>query len=153
MAIETASGTIATVKLFGYLSSMTFFVYTGIPAEQSFILWVLMILDCITWIAKQYTIDPQKITSHALWLGVVKKIGTLIAILTIAFAFKALNINANTYIEASLALVIMAEAYSIIQNIYTMRTGLVLPEYDVISILLKKLSDFIKEKIDYKLQK
>jgi hypothetical protein len=47
----------------------------------------------------------------------------------------------------------MAEAYSIIQNIYTMRTGLVLPEYDVISILLKKLSEFIKEKIDYKFQK
>ena len=42
----------------------------------------------------------------------------------------------------------MAEGYSIIQNIYAFRTGKILPEYDVISTLLKKLGDFIILKIN-----
>jgi hypothetical protein len=50
--------------------------------------------------------------------------------------------------EWGLSILIMAEGYSSIQNIYAVRTGKILPEYDVISIILRKLSDFLKEKLD-----
>lgn len=42
----------------------------------------------------------------------------------------------------------MAEFYSIIQNVYAIRTGIILPEYDAISLALKKLSAFIEKYID-----
>lgn len=42
----------------------------------------------------------------------------------------------------------MAEFYSIIQNVYAVRTGVILPEYDVISIALKRLTGFIQEFIE-----
>lgn len=51
-------------------------------------------------------------------------------------------------LEWGLSILIMAEGYSIIQNIYAFRTGKILPEYDVISTLLKKLGDFIILKIN-----
>lgn len=33
----------------------------------------------------------------------------------------------------------MAEGYSTIQNIYAIRTGKILPEFDVISLLIKNI--------------
>jgi len=42
----------------------------------------------------------------------------------------------------------MAEGYSTIQNVYAIRTGKILPEFDVVSILIKGLGDFFKTKID-----
>lgn len=51
-------------------------------------------------------------------------------------------------LSGTLWILIIAELYSIIQNIYTFRTGVLLPEYDAISIVLKKLGDFMKQKID-----
>ena len=42
----------------------------------------------------------------------------------------------------------MAEFYSIIQNVYAVRTGVILPEYDVISIALKRLTGAIQDFIE-----
>lgn len=42
----------------------------------------------------------------------------------------------------------MAEFYSIIQNVYAVRTGIILPEYDAISIALKRLTGVIQDFIE-----
>lgn len=42
----------------------------------------------------------------------------------------------------------MAEFYSIIQNVYAVRTGVILPEYDAISIALKRLTGVIQDFIE-----
>lgn len=47
-----------------------------------------MIIDFITGVGKQYRINPKKITSHAAWIGAIKKIATLIAVFSIALIFK-----------------------------------------------------------------
>jgi hypothetical protein len=47
-----------------------------------------------------------------------------------------------------IGLLIMAEGYSILQNIYAVRTGKILPEYDVVSMILKSVSGIIKDKIE-----
>ena len=47
-----------------------------------------------------------------------------------------------------MSILIMAEFYSIIQNVYAVRTGLILPEYDAISIALKRLTGFIQDFIE-----
>lgn len=43
------------------------------------------------------------------------------------------------FMEWGLSILIMSEGYSALQNIYAVRTGTILPEYDVISIIIKKL--------------
>ena len=59
-----------------------------------------------------------------------------------------LKIDPEYYVQTVLSVLIMAEFYSIIQNVYAVRTGVILPEYDAISIALKKLTGFIQEFIE-----
>jgi len=47
-----------------------------------------------------------------------------------------------------MSILIMAEFYSIIQNVYAVRTGVILPEYDAISIALKRLTGVIQDFIE-----
>lgn len=136
------------IKTFGYAVSIFSFDYLGIPDKQLTILWTLMVIDVITGIAKAYGIDPRSITSHALGIWVLKKFLIVILVYTLALVGKGVNIPPAHFMEWGLSILIMAEWYSAIQNIYAVRTGKVLPEYDVISIILKKLSDFLKEKLD-----
>lgn len=136
------------LKTFGYALSIFTFDYLWIPDKQLTILGVLMVIDVITGVAKAYWIDPRSITSHALAVWVLKKFLTVILVYTLALVGKWVNIPPAHFMEWGLSILIMAEWYSAIQNIYAVRTGKVLPEYDVISIILKKLSDFLKEKLD-----
>ena len=58
------------------------------------------------------------------------------------------KIDPEYYIQTVLSVLIMAEFYSIIQNVYAVRTGIILPEYDVISIALKRLTGVIQDFIE-----
>lgn len=145
MTLETALG---NLKIFGYLATIGLFEYLNIPSIQMWILAYLMIIDFITWVWKQYFLNPYEITSHKAWLGAIKKMSTLIIFLTLGLLFKWLDICATEYIKAIISVFLLAEAYSIIQNIYTIRTKQLLPEYDVISNLLKLIGDKIKQMIE-----
>lgn len=59
-----------------------------------------------------------------------------------------LKIDPEYYVQTVLSVLIMAEFYSIIQNVYAVRTGILLPEYDVISIALKRLTGVIQDFIE-----
>lgn len=107
-----------------------------------------MIIDFISGVGKQYRIDPVQITSHRAWLGAMKKIATLIVVLSVALVLKGLGIEEEKYLTAVVGIFIAAEGYSTIQNIYAIRTGNILPEFDVISIVLKALGDYFKERIE-----
>ena len=58
------------------------------------------------------------------------------------------KIDPEYYIQTVMSILIMAEFYSIIQNVYAVRTGIILPEYDVISIALKRLTGVIQDFIE-----
>ena len=58
------------------------------------------------------------------------------------------KIEPDYYIQTVMSILIMAEFYSIIQNVYAVRTGVILPEYDVISIALKRLTGAIQDFIE-----
>lgn len=136
------------IKTFGYFFSIFTFDYLNIPQEQLSILGILMVIDTITWISRQYRVEPRWITSHALWAWVLKKFVSVLIVYILALLGKGLWIPPEHFVEWGLSILIMAEGYSSIQNIYAVRTGILLPEYDVISIILKKLRDFILNKID-----
>ena len=145
---EVTSTLVEWIKTLGYFVAVFTFDYLWIPEQQFAILWILMVIDTITGISKAYSVDPQSITSHALGKGVLKKFITVILVYTLAVLGMGVWIPPEHFMEWGLSLLIMSEWYSALQNIYAVRTGVVLPEYDVISIIIKKLGTVIKDRLD-----
>lgn len=136
--------TITATKYSGYIWGIAIFQFLGIPQMQIAILWVLMIFDFFTGVWKAYRLNKQEITSHSAWLGAMKKVWTFILIFSLALVMKALELEPDWYIKTVISILIMSEFYSIIQNLYAMRTGKVIPEFDAISLLLKFIWEWVK---------
>lgn len=150
---EITSTIIEWLKTFWYFVAVFTFDYLEIPQSQLSILGALMVVDVITGIAKVYRVNPSHITSHDLGMWVLKKFLTVLIVYTIALVAKGVGIPASHFLEWGLSILIMAEWYSAIQNIYAFRTWKVLPEYDVISIILKWMSKYLEDKINKTIQK
>lgn len=140
-----SSTTIATYKysITAYLGLIALFEFLDIPQLQADILAYLMLMDFVSGIAKQARINYKEITSHKAWIGIMKKSFTFVMILSIGFVFKALEIDGDSVIKAVMTILIGAEGYSILQNIYTIRTGKYMKEVDVVTLLIRSLGDFI----------
>lgn len=145
---STTITAITYAKYSWYASALIVFEFLDIPQMQVWILWCLMILDFITGVCKQFRLDRKLITSYRAWLWAMKKMWTFILIISLALVLKALELEAGWYLKASISILIMAEFYSIIQNIYTLRTWKIVPEFDAISIFLRMLWEFVKAKIE-----
>lgn len=148
------TSTISTFKLWWYWVIITIFQVLSIPWTQLYILWILMVMDLISWVAKQYTIDPQWITSHRMWLWMIKKLITLMSIFAIALTLLALEISPidkQTWLKIILSVFIWNELYSILGNTYTVRTWKKVTEYDAISKVLQMIWNLIVKTIDSKL--
>lgn len=137
--------TIATYKysITAYLGLIALFEFLDIPQLQADILAYLMLIDFVSGIAKQARINYKEITSYKAWIGIMKKSFTFVMILSIGLVFKALEIDGNGVIKAVMTILIGAEGYSILQNIYTIRTGKYMKEVDVVTLLIRSLGDFI----------
>ena len=149
--IVTSSWTTAIVvtKIAAYIwIADIIFKYTAISNEKLVILSWLLLFDVITWILKQWKIDKTKISSYVAKIWILSKMVTLIALLSVAFMLKWLWISPDSYIKAVFSICITYETFSILQNVYAYRTSIILPEYDVISTLIKKLTEIIKQLID-----
>ena len=107
-----------------------------------------MVIDTITGIAKQYKVESIGITSRRMTTGIITKFVTLLCLLSGGLVINHFDLDPKYYIQTVMSILIMAEFYSIIQNVYAIRTGIILPEYDAISIALKKLTKFIEECIE-----
>jgi hypothetical protein len=108
-----------------------------------------MIIDTLTGIAKQYKVESIGITSKRMTTGIVTKFVTFLCLLSGGLVINHFqDLDPKYYIQTVMSILIMAEFYSIIQNVYAVRTGVILPEYDAISIALKKLTGFIQEFIE-----
>lgn len=150
MPANTTATVITVTKLGWYLWIWTIFAYLNIPDTQLYILSVLMTIDFIFWVTRQFVLDRSEITSYKAWLGLFKKVSTLWLVLSMGLMFKWINLDGRDYIEWILWIFIMAEFYSIVRSVYAIRTGKMLPEYDVISLTIKKLWDYIIKLIDKK---
>ena len=140
--------TIASIKTFWYVAVTSILVYLNIPQESLWVLGSLMIIDTLTGIAKQYKVESIGITSKRMTTGIVTKFVTLLCLLSGWLVINFLKIDPEYYVQTVLSVLIMAEFYSIIQNVYAVRTGIILPEYDVISIALKRLTGVIQDFIE-----
>lgn len=153
MPVSETTSTVAISKTAWYFGAVAIFNYLNIPTEQMGILATLMLIDFVTGVGKQFRIDRSEIKSHLAWLWAMKKIATLMAVLSIGLILKGLHIDDHRYVITVISVFIMAEGYSTLQNIYAIRTGKILPEFDVISLFIKHLWEFFKNRIEEMVKK
>ena len=117
-------------------------MYTGLPAEPAAILAVLMCVDFIAGVSRAHTLG-EPITSHRIKVGAMTKCGVMTVPLVMALTAKGLGADFNWLVNWTVSVFILSETYSIIANIYAARTGIILPEFDAVSAVLKKVRSLI----------
>lgn len=116
--------------------------YTGLPAEPAAILAVLMCIDFVAGISRAHALG-ESVTSHRMKVGAVTKCGVMTVPLVMALTAKGLGADFNWLVSWTVSVFILSESYSIIANIYAVRTGILLPEFDAVSAVLKKVRSLI----------
>lgn len=117
-------------------------MYTGLPAEPAAILAVLMCVDFVAGIGKS-RVTGIPVTSHRIKVGTISKCGVMTVPLVMALAAKGLGADFNWLVSWTVSVFILSETYSIIANIYAIKTGVIMPEFDAVSAVLKKVRSLI----------
>ena len=112
--------------------------YTGLPAEPAAILAVLMCVDFVAGVSRARALG-EPVTSHRIKVGTISKCGVMTVPLVMALTAKGLGVDFNWIVGWTISVLILSESYSIIANVYTIRTGKIAPEWDAISLILSKI--------------
>ena len=112
--------------------------YVDLNVEVFSIFTALVVTDFVTGVAKAHTIG-ESITSNKAKYGIISKLSLIVLPVVMAAASKAIGQDAGTLFIWGMNLLIISEVYSVIGNIYTIRSGEELPEWDVISLLGKRV--------------
>lgn len=120
-----------------------FFIALGIPEQTSWsitILTILMLVDFITGVSASYKINGRcSITSKRMTSGALSKLVILLIPFIIAITGKGIGIDFMTYVQGSLVILILSEAYSNLGNIQSFRIGKKVAEVDAVSLLLQNI--------------
>lgn len=121
--------------------------FLEIDAKKLSILVVLMCIDMLTGTFKAYR-TKENITSRRWIAGFLSKLVVLLVPFTIALMAKGVDFDVKWFIGFSLSIMVIAEAYSILGNIYTFKTGEAVEEIDAVSAIIKVLRNFLENMIE-----
>lgn len=116
--------------------------FLGLNAETFFLFSVLLLLDFITGVGKARALN-HNITSDKMKYGIISKMSLVIIPLVLGIAAKATQMPSENILFIGMNILILSETYSIIGNVYAMRTKDELPEYDALSLLGKKIRSML----------
>lgn len=129
------------IKNFLYLP--TFLV--GMEMQSFTILIVFIMLDMITGIWRVAVIEGgHEIKSAKAINGLVSKMLFALIPLIVAYTGKGIGVDLTAFASGCLSLLIVSTAYSAIGNIYTIRSGKTVAEFDAVRLILngmKRLLD------------
>lgn len=121
--------------------------FLEIDAKKLSILVVLMCIDMLTGTFKAYR-TKENITSRRWIAGFLSKLVVLLVPFTIALMANGVDFDVKWFIGFSLSIMVIAEAYSILGNIYTFKTGEAVTEIDAVSAIIKVLRNFLENMIE-----
>lgn len=128
--------TITILKNIAYIPA----ILLGLSFDSYFILVVFMTVDIILGITRTYIIyDGSHIKSYCFSIGIISKLLMLIVPLLVVWTGKGVGVNLFFLAQWSLGALILAEAYSILGNIHSIRIKKDVPEFDVVSWILQKI--------------
>lgn len=124
------------------IATAAFFEITPISVV---VLSVLIILDVITGIIKSGAIYGwQSVRSKVLQRGVMAKLLLLMVPFVVAFIGKGVGISLSYVAQSSINLLILSEGYSIIGNVYAVRTGTDKQEFDAVAYVLRGIKNLLR---------
>lgn len=130
-----------------YAPFVAIMLYLKLDTESISVLALLLSIDMVTGVWKTLRIG-QKPTSWRFANGLLSK-GVLILVpLVIAVAAKGVHIDITPLVWTIIDALILSEMYSILANIYTIKTQQQTEEFDVMSLILKKIRHFINKALN-----
>lgn len=121
--------------LIGFAGVLT---YLGLDKEVFAALGWLLFIDYFTGVWKAKTLG-HCITSNKMKYGVVSKFSLMLIPFVFALAAKAMDTNAGNVLFIGMNILVLSEVYSIIGNVYSIRTKEELPEWDAVAALGHKI--------------
>jgi toxin secretion/phage lysis holin len=131
------------VKMFLY----GVFVFLDINVDTVKILGALMAIDTIFGIIKAIKLK-HKLSFKLLMWGLVTKTSVLIIPMVLALTAKALSFDFTWFVTAILNIVVVAEAFSIVNNIISIKEGKETENEDIITRLLHAVRNGLSTIID-----
>jgi phage-related holin len=147
--MEPTTQNITGIALFKNLLYIPAFIL-GLSIHSYGILAILMVIDTFTGIIRSVTITGgRSFKSSALRDGVLKKVVVLTVPFVLALAGEGVGLDITFLATGTLGLFILAETYSIIGNIYSIRVGKVVHEFDAISYVLGLVQMTLLKALDH----
>lgn len=142
--METTTGILISLKNISY--GVAFLIgAVGLDAEAFAVLGVLVIIDTITGVLRSMTIyGGRSFTSSKLTSGVVAKALIVSVPLLVAWAGRGAGIDMENLAQGVLSVLIFAELYSILGNIYAIHIQKDVKEFDAVAFILDKVRDTIE---------
>lgn len=132
----TTTSTTTTLKNLAYIPA----ILLGLSVDSYFILVVFMTVDIILGITRTAVVyGGRHIRSYRFSVGIISKLLMLIVPLLVVWTGKGVGINLFFLAQWSLGALILAEAYSILGNIHSIRLRKDIAEFDVVSWILQKI--------------
>lgn len=125
-----------------YATIATFLNYIGLDKEVIRLYAILLGIDYLTGLLKAYRLK-QHIKSNIMKYGILSKLVLLLIPITLLITAKIVGIDFDNMVKISINILAISELYSIIGNLYSVRTAKELPEYDVLALLGRKIKDFL----------
>ena len=120
--------------------------YLNLSPESAAVLGALIVTDVITGVVKAATVNGwRSIRSSVMERGLIAKSLIIIAPITVAVAGRGVGINLSSLAQSIISVLILSEAYSIIGNLYSIRTGQVTHEFDAIAYVLDQIKAMLKK--------
>lgn len=132
--LDQSQEVITAVKIAVY----SFFAYLGIDGSVVEILFLLMCTDTVLGAIKAIRLGNQFSFKKLLW-GIVTKLSVLVIPMVIALVAKGLSFNFKWFVLAILNILIVAEGFSAISNILSIKTKKNVENTDFISMMLKAI--------------
>jgi len=115
-------------------------VFIGLSVESYGVLAALIVLDVVTGIWRVAVIEGgDYVTSWKAINGLVSKFLFLLIPVTVAYMGHGMGIDLIALAKTALSLLTLATGYSIIGNIYGIRTGKVVKEFDAVRLILGQI--------------
>lgn len=116
----------------------SFFTYLGIDGNVVEVLFILMCVDTLLGSIKAVILGINFSFKKLLW-GIVTKLSVLIIPMIIALVAKGLSFDFKWFVIAILNILIVAEGFSAISNILSIKSKKNIENVDFISMLLKAI--------------
>lgn len=111
------------------------------------VLTVLVLIDIFTGVMKTLALG-KKPSSRRLLNGFISKVLLLLVPIVFALAVKGIGVDAKSMLYMILSVLILSETYSIIGNVYTVKTRKEVEEFDAVAVILKMIRKYLDRLTD-----